>query len=74
METPNSMRLKKAREVKSKVVNIFFDIKGVVHHDWVKMCQDFALHSGDKRTGCCITTTHRLTLPFSPGNCLLKTT
>jgi hypothetical protein len=23
---------------------------------------------GQKGTGCCITTTHRLTLPFSPGN------
>jgi hypothetical protein len=23
---------------------------------------------GDKRTDCCVTTTHRLTLPFTPGN------
>jgi hypothetical protein len=34
----------------------------------VKMCEDFAPNFGNKRTGCCITTTHRLTLPFSPGN------
>jgi hypothetical protein len=27
-----------------------------------------------KRTGCCIMTTHRLTLPFSPGNFLPKKT
>jgi hypothetical protein len=35
--------------------------------DFVKMCEDFAPNFGDKRTGCCITTTHILTL-FSPGN------
>jgi hypothetical protein len=55
METPKSMSPKKARDVKSKVVRsmliIFVDIKGVVHHDWVKMCQDFAPYFGDKRTG-----------------------
>jgi hypothetical protein len=28
------------------------------------MCEDFAQNFGDKRTGCCITTTQRLTLPF----------
>jgi hypothetical protein len=33
----------------------------------VKMCEHFAQNFGNKRTGCCITT-HRLTLPFSPGN------
>jgi hypothetical protein len=27
------------------------------------MCEDFAQNFGDKRTSCCITTTHRLTLP-----------
>jgi hypothetical protein len=32
-----------------------------------KMWEDFALNIGDKRTGCCIMTTHCLTLPFSPG-------
>jgi hypothetical protein len=31
------------------------------------MCEDFTPNFGDKRTGCCITTTHCLTLPFSPG-------
>jgi hypothetical protein len=36
------------------------------------MCEDFAPNFGDKRTGCCVTTTHRLTLPFSPGNFLPK--
>jgi hypothetical protein len=29
------------------------------------MCEDFAPNFGDKRTGCCITTMHRLTVPFS---------
>jgi hypothetical protein len=29
---------------------------------------------GDKRTGCCITTTHHLTLPFLRENFWLKTT
>jgi hypothetical protein len=33
----------------------------------VKMCEDFGPKFGDKRTGCCITTTHNLTLPFPPG-------
>jgi hypothetical protein len=41
--------------------------------DRVKLCEDFAPNLGHKRTGCCITTTHRLTLPFSPGNFLPKT-
>jgi hypothetical protein len=36
--------------------------------DCVKMCEDFAPKFGDKRTACCITTTYRLTLNFSPGN------
>jgi hypothetical protein len=35
---------------------------------WVKMCEDFVPNSGDKRTGCCLMTTHHITLPFSPGN------
>jgi hypothetical protein len=30
------------------------------------MCEDFAPNFGDKRTGCCIMKTHRLTFPFSP--------
>jgi hypothetical protein len=40
----------------------------------VKMCEDFAANLGDKRTGCCITTMHSLTLSFSPGNLWPKTT
>jgi hypothetical protein len=40
----------------------------------MKMCEDFTLNSGDKRTGRRIMTTHRLTLPFSSGNFLPKTT
>jgi hypothetical protein len=31
-----------------------------------------ALNFGDRRTGCCIMTTHHLTLPFSQGNFLPK--
>jgi hypothetical protein len=42
--------------------------------DCVKMCEDFAPKFGDKRTGCCITTTHCFALPFSPGNFLPKAT
>jgi hypothetical protein len=82
-------RPKKAKQVKSKVKSmliIFFDIKGIVHKEFVraakqsishatvkfygecvKMCEDFSLNFGDKRTGCSITTTHRPTLPFLPG-------
>jgi hypothetical protein len=37
------------------------------YDDWTKMCEDFKPNSGDKGTDCCITTPHRLTLPFSPG-------
>jgi hypothetical protein len=33
-----------------------------LHCDFVKMCEDFTPNFGDKKTGCCITTTHRLTL------------
>jgi hypothetical protein len=40
----------------------------------VKMCEDFALNFGDKRTDCCIITTHCLILPFSPGNSWQKAT
>jgi hypothetical protein len=69
---------KKARQVKSKVKSmliIFFDIKGIVHKEFVltgggcvKMCKDFIPNFGGKITGCCIMTTHLLTLPFPPGN------
>jgi hypothetical protein len=37
------------------------------------MCEDFIPSFGNNRTGCRITTTHHLTLPFSPGNFLPKT-
>jgi hypothetical protein len=37
----------------------------------MKICEDFVPNFGDKRTGCCITITHHLTLPFSPGNFLI---
>jgi hypothetical protein len=37
----------------------------------VKICEDFALNSGDKRTGRCISMDH-LTLSFSPGNFFSK--
>jgi hypothetical protein len=37
-----------------------------------KICEHFAPNFGGKRTGCCITTTHHLTLPFSPGNFFTK--
>jgi hypothetical protein len=36
--------------------------------DCVKMFEDFAPNFEDKRTGCCIMTTHHLMPPFSPGN------
>jgi hypothetical protein len=42
--------------------------------DYVRMCDDFTLNVCDWRTGCCITTTHHLTLPFPPGNFWPKTT
>jgi hypothetical protein len=38
-----------------------------------QMCEDFTLHFGEKRTGCCIMTMHQLMLPFSLGNSWLKT-
>jgi hypothetical protein len=72
---------------------ILFDIKGIVHKefvlaghtvnsayycdfygDCVKMYEDFLPNFGNKITRCHITTTHRLTLPFSPLNFLPKTT
>jgi hypothetical protein len=36
--------------------------------DCVKMCEDLVTNFGYKRTGCCITTTHCLTLAFLPKN------
>jgi hypothetical protein len=38
----------------------------------MKMREDFASGFGDKRSGFHITTTHRHTRPFSPGNLLTK--
>jgi hypothetical protein len=38
MEGPNSLRPKKARQVKSKVkcmLIIFFDIKGIIHKEFI---------------------------------------
>jgi hypothetical protein len=64
------------------MVIIFFDIKGIVHKefvlagqtfisayycDCVNMFGDFAPNFGDKGTGCWITIMHNFTLPFSPG-------
>jgi hypothetical protein len=56
---------------------IFFDIKGIVHeefvlagqtinfaYDWMKICEDFAQNFSDKITGRYNTTTHRLTTFF----------
>jgi hypothetical protein len=38
------------------------------YDDYMKMCEHFAPDFGDKRTGCCITTTHRPTHTSSlPG-------
>jgi hypothetical protein len=44
------------------------------YSNYMKMYEHFALNFGDKRTGCCVTTTHCLTLPFSPGNFWPETT
>jgi hypothetical protein len=40
--------------------------------DFVNICDHFTPNFDDKKTDCCVTTTHRLTLPFSPGNLLTK--
>jgi hypothetical protein len=57
------------------VKNSFWQAKQSLAHttvafygDRVKICEEFAPNFGNKRTGCCIMTTHCLTLPFSPGN------
>jgi hypothetical protein len=44
------------------------------YDDCVKMREDFAPNFGDKGTGYCIITTHRLTLPFLTGNFFPKET
>jgi hypothetical protein len=38
------------------------------YDDCVEMCEDFTSNFDYKRTGCSMTTTHHLTLSFSPGN------
>jgi hypothetical protein len=42
--------------------------------DCMKMCEDFTPNFRDKRTGCCITTMHRLTFSLPPGNFLPRRT
>jgi hypothetical protein len=89
MEGPNSLRPKKARQLKSKVKSIliiFFGTKGIVHKEiilhttvmfyaeFMHMCKYFAPNFGDKRTGCSIITTNHLALPSSPGNFFNKNT
>jgi hypothetical protein len=77
---------KQVKSKAKSVLNIFFDIKilfwqakQTIPHttvtfygDCVEMCEDFTLNFGDKRTGCCIMTTHCLTLHFLPGNFFTK--
>jgi hypothetical protein len=43
------------------------------HGDCMKICEDFVPNVGDTRTGCRITTMHRLTLSFSPRTFWPKT-
>jgi hypothetical protein len=74
-QSPSSSKPENARQLKSKVKSmliISFDFKGVVYKAFVQACQTFNTayycdFFGAKRTGCCITTTHRLTLPFHQG-------
>jgi hypothetical protein len=40
----------------------------IFYGDCMKIYKDFAPNFGNKRTGCCIMTTHHLKLPFSPGS------
>jgi hypothetical protein len=42
------------------------------YSDCVKICEDFAQNFGDKTTGCCIMTTHHLTLFFFNRELLTK--
>jgi hypothetical protein len=53
-----------SRQVKESIAETTVTFCG----DALKMCEDSAPNFGDKRIGCCMTTTHRLTLPFSPKN------
>jgi hypothetical protein len=43
-----------------------------IYSNCVKLCEDFAPNFGDKITDYCITKTHHLTLPLSPGNFFTK--
>jgi hypothetical protein len=76
-------------KVKSMLI-ILFDVKGIIHKEFNlegqtvnsayycdflrQLCEDFAANFEDKRTGCRITTMHRLTHPFSPRNFWPKAT
>jgi hypothetical protein len=65
---------KNVRQMNTLIV--FFDIKGMIKKGFilagqtvnsaccVRMCKNFASNFGDKRTGCRITKTYHLTLPF----------
>jgi hypothetical protein len=46
----------------------------IFYSNSLNISEDFVPNFDDKRTGCCITTTHRLTLTFSPRSFLLKIT
>jgi hypothetical protein len=52
-KSPHSQRPKKARQGKGKVKS---------------MCEDFTQNTGEKGTGCCITTMHHLILSFTAEN------
>jgi hypothetical protein len=89
-KSPNSLRLKGTRQVEVKIKSIliiFFNINRIVHKEFILagqlvsftyccdvLCEDFAPNFSDKCTDCCFTTTHRLTLSFSPKNFRPKTT
>jgi hypothetical protein len=80
--SPRPIKARQVKGKVKSILIIFFELNGNVHKefelishtivrfygDCMKMCEDFAPNFGDEITGCCITTTHRLTLPLSPGN------
>jgi hypothetical protein len=49
-------------QAKQSILHITVSFYG----DCVNVCEVYSQNFGDKRTGCCIMTMHRLTLPFSP--------
>jgi 2'-5' RNA ligase len=62
-------------DIRAIVQNLSWQTKQSIPHttvifygDRLKMCEDFAPNFDDERTGCCITTTHRLTLRFFTRN------